>query len=66
MRFDWPDDRRTLEWRLRWKCEFSTLQQLDAYEARAHKDKRGVDLISDALPFGRPWYGGTGRNQQRG
>jgi hypothetical protein len=19
--------------------------------------KRGVDLISDALPFGRPWYG---------
>ena len=24
--------------------------------ARA-KDKRGVDLISDALPFGRLWYG---------
>ena len=21
------------------------------------KDKRGVDLISDALPFGRLWYG---------
>jgi hypothetical protein len=20
------------------------------------KDKRGVDLISDALPFGRLWY----------
>ena len=20
-------------------------------------DFRGVDLISDALPFGRPWYG---------
>jgi hypothetical protein len=23
---------------------------------RPRKDKRGVDLISDALPFGRPWY----------
>jgi hypothetical protein len=22
----------------------------------ARKDKRGVDLISDALPFGRLWY----------
>jgi len=21
------------------------------------KDRRGVDLISDALPFGRLWYG---------
>ena len=21
------------------------------------KDKRGVDLISDSLPFGRLWYG---------
>ena len=25
-------------------------------EVRPRKDKRGVDLISDALPFGRPWY----------
>jgi hypothetical protein len=24
---------------------------------RPHKDHRGVDLISDALPFGRLWYG---------
>jgi hypothetical protein len=23
----------------------------------AQRDKRGVDLISDALPFGRLWYG---------
>jgi hypothetical protein len=22
------------------------------------KDKRGIDLISGALPFGRLWYGG--------
>jgi len=27
------------------------------YEVRPRKDKRGVDLISDTLPFGRPWYG---------
>jgi hypothetical protein len=24
---------------------------------RLRKDHRGVDLISDALPFGRLWYG---------
>ena len=24
----------------------------------SRKDKRGVDLISDALPFGRLWYDG--------
>jgi len=27
-----------------------------SYEVRPRKDKRGVDLISDALPFGRLWY----------
>jgi hypothetical protein len=27
------------------------------YEVRLRKDNRGVDLISDALPFGRLWYG---------
>ena len=27
-------------------------------QAASHKDHRGVDLISDALPFGRLWYGG--------
>lgn len=26
------------------------------YEVRPRKDKRGVDLISDALPFGGLWY----------
>jgi hypothetical protein len=29
-----------------------------AYEVRPCKDNRGVDLISDALPFDRLWYGG--------
>ena len=28
-----------------------------AYEVRPPKDNRGVDLISDALPFSRLWYG---------
>jgi hypothetical protein len=27
------------------------------YEVRPRKDRRGVDLISDVLPFGRLWYG---------
>ena len=26
------------------------------YEVRPRKDKRGVDLISDVLPFGWQWY----------
>lgn len=29
-----------------------------AYEVRPRKDRRGVDLISDALPFGKLWYSG--------
>ena len=28
------------------------------YELRPRKDKRGVDLVSDVLPFGRLWYDG--------
>jgi len=27
-----------------------------AYEVRPRRDHRGVDLISDVLPFGRLWY----------
>ena len=30
------------------------------YEVRPRKDHRGVDLISDTLPFGRLWYDGPG------
>ena len=32
------------------------MQPTQVYEARPRKDRRGVDLISDALPFGRLWY----------
>src|SRR5262249_36825470 len=30
---------------------------MHTYEIRPRKNKRGVDLISDALPFGWLWYG---------
>jgi hypothetical protein len=30
---------------------------MHVYEIRPRKDKRGVNLISGVLPFGRLWYG---------
>jgi hypothetical protein len=44
--------------------KFITLQRFPAakmhvYEVRPRKDRRGVNLVSDALPFGRLWYGET-------
>ncbi|MFZ3375213.1 MAG: hypothetical protein WA183_06640 [Chthoniobacterales bacterium] len=36
--------------------QIRTLPKKRVYEVRPRKDKRGVDLISDALPFGRLWY----------
>jgi hypothetical protein len=35
----------------------STKSEHHIYHVRPRKDHRGVDLISDALPFGRLWYG---------
>jgi hypothetical protein len=32
------------------------MQPKHVYEVRPRKDKRGVDLISEVLPFGRLWY----------
>jgi len=29
---------------------------MHVYEIRPRTDKRGVDLLSDVLPFGRLWY----------
>jgi len=31
---------------------------IHVYEIRPRSDKRGVDLISDLLQFGRLWYDG--------
>jgi len=33
------------------------MYSMHLYEVRPRKDHRDVDLISDALPFGRLWYG---------
>ena len=30
---------------------------MHVYEVRPRSGKRGLDLISDVLPFGRLWYG---------
>jgi hypothetical protein len=32
------------------------VHSIHVYEVRVRKDKCGVDLISNALPFGRLWY----------
>jgi hypothetical protein len=37
-------------------CAFSRFHR--AERCRPRKDHRGVDLISDALPFGGLWYAG--------
>jgi hypothetical protein len=34
------------------------------YEGQPRKDRRGFDLISDALPFGRLWYADQLHNNQ--
>jgi hypothetical protein len=57
--FERPNDLQVAEMRLRLKYEFPTLQRMHVYEVRPRKDHRGVDLISDVLPFGRRWYGET-------
>ena len=31
---------------------------MHAYEIRPRDDKRGIDLLSDVLPFSRLWYAG--------
>ena len=35
----------------------SSRKAAHSYEVRPRKDRRGVHLISDALTFGRLWYG---------
>jgi len=36
----------------------TAVHSIHVYEVRPRKDHRGVDLISDALRFGAPWYAG--------
>jgi hypothetical protein len=35
---------------------FIRSDEIHVYEVRPRKDKRGFDLISDVLSFGRLWY----------
>jgi hypothetical protein len=37
---------------------------MHVYAVQPRSDERGVDLISDALAFGRLWYAEPGRSQQ--
>ena len=39
------------------KSKMNTQRSMHVYEVRPRKDHRGVDLISDALPFGWLCYG---------
>jgi predicted transcriptional regulator len=34
----------------------TAVHSMHVYEVRLRQSVRGVDLISDALPFGRLWY----------
>ena len=45
--------------------ELTAVHSTHVYEVRPRKDKRGVDLISDVLPFGRLRYGQAGCDQLR-
>jgi hypothetical protein len=48
---------REFKMKLESQTSNQTIQPMQVYEVRPRKDKRGVDLISDPLPFGRLWYG---------
>jgi hypothetical protein len=37
---------------------FIRSNEVHVYEVRPRKEKRGVNLFSDVLPFGRLWYDG--------
>jgi hypothetical protein len=41
-----------------WEGRNQATQSTHVYEVRQRSDHRGVDLISDALPFARLWYAG--------
>jgi len=45
--------------------QLTAVPSMHAYEVRPRKDHRGVDLISDALPFGALSYAGPDCRQQR-
>jgi hypothetical protein len=48
---------REFKMKLESQTSNQTIQPMQVYEVRPRSNRRGVDLISDALPFGRLWYG---------
>jgi hypothetical protein len=38
------------------RVQIEDLKAMHSYEVRPRKDRRGFDLISGQLPFGRLWY----------
>jgi len=48
--------RVSLDFRFRLSAVRKSVTTAHACGVRSRKDKRGVDLISDVLPFGRLWY----------
>jgi len=54
---DQNDDRAMPGWPLTInQTRYCTIFTMHVYEVQPRKDKRGVDLISDVLSFGRLWY----------
>jgi hypothetical protein len=51
-------DTNDWRWRRRLRHFFNNDAMRDRAEVRPRKDKRGVDLISDVLPFSPLWYTG--------
>src|SRR6266567_3235607 len=49
--------RRPGRHRAEFGCQPTAMHTLHVYEVRPRKGHRGVDLISDVLPYGRLWYG---------
>jgi hypothetical protein len=46
------------KWQMIMPLPMSSAIPAYVYKVRPHKDHRGFDLISDVLPFSRPWYVG--------
>jgi len=48
--------KNVVSWNL--ALDFDVIQEKRSYDIRLRRDHRGVDLISEAPPFGGLWYAG--------
>jgi hypothetical protein len=51
---------REFKMKLESQTSNQTIQPMQVYEVRPRSNRRGVDLISDPLPFGHLWYSEPG------